>query len=344
MTVPAEKYSITSLPIHQVIEDMGRVTGGQVRIDTNYYTLELPAAVGRGTVSGIDFGYGFGMINYRCTFHQDTEIAFDLQQVHPLKFLYAHKGHFAHRFAAHGEQQVVKTFQNLMVASVRHNGHVLLFEAGVEVSICSVEINRSQFHRRFAHYFEDDGQLFRTLIFDVLATQEFVYAGDYALTLADHVETVLNFPEEGMIRSMFYEGKAYEILVDQWLQYVEDEDRNFDKKLLRRAVVEKIKTCLGYVKDNLNKDLSVPALAERTGLSPSELQQGFQHLTGMTVNSYVREQKLTAGLELLKSGGYNVSETLYMVGFSSLSYFSRKFKERWGVSPSAYMRRNAKEK
>jgi len=331
------------MPIHEVIRDLGKETGGSIREDANYYTLELPPPVGEGTISGIDFGFGFGMINYRCTFLVDTEISFELSRVQPLKFLYAHGGGFSHRFAVETERHQVDAFQNLVVASGQQNGHVLYFRAGVEVSVCSVEVDRRRFCKRFIGYFGEEEAVFRDLLFDVEATRQFIYEGDYALTIADHVETVLDFPRGGVIRSMFFEGKAYEILVDQWLQYVEDRERTKEKRTLRRATVERIKQSLDYIDLHLAADLSVSALVAHTGLTTAQLQQGFQHLTGMTVNNYVRERKLVSGMELLKTGKHNVSEAMHAVGFSSLSYFSRKFKERWGVSASLIGRVGALE-
>ena len=337
------RFEVKSLPIADVLTDLARESGGTVYKDANYFTLDLPARIGSGTISGIDFGYGFGMINYRCNFLVDTEISFHLDQVHPLKFMYAHEGSFEHQFAVESERHHIRTYQNLMVASERQNGHILHFRAGVPISVCSVEIARKDFSRRFTEYFADDEGVFRDLIFDVEAEHRFLYEGEYVISIADHVEVVLNFPGRGVTRSLCYEGRSYGILVDQWLQYVEDQTRLQDKMLLRRATVERVKALLAYVKDNLADDLNVSSLARRAELTNGELQRTVRHLTGMSVNSYVREQKLLTSMALLRSGRYNVSETLYRVGFSSQSYFSRKFKERWGVVPSLIGRQREEE-
>ncbi|MFP3940020.1 MAG: two-component regulator propeller domain-containing protein [Thermoanaerobaculia bacterium] len=50
----------------------------------------------------------------------------------------------------------------------------------------------------------------------------------------------------------------------------------------------------------------------------------------------IREERLARAAELLRTGEGTVSEVAYAVGFGSLAAFSRRFRERYGVPPSAY--------
>ena len=49
-----------------------------------------------------------------------------------------------------------------------------------------------------------------------------------------------------------------------------------------------------------------------------------------------------AAYELLDSGEYTVADVSDMTGFSSVPYFRQRFKEKYGMSPSDYMRRKRK--
>ena len=332
------RHRVKSLPVIEVIQDLAQATGGYVWKDGNYHVLTLPEAIGEGTVSGIDFGHGLGMINYACTFNVDTEISFDLSHVHPLKFMYVSQGRLEHRFAVEADRRMVNTYQNLVVASEEMNGHVLYFYAKEPVSMCSIEIDRVRFCKRFKGKFAGEELTFRDLLLDTTGVKRFCYEGEYALAISKHTDEVLALELTGVLRSMFLEGKSYNILVDQWEQYLEDQARHTGRRMLRTASLERIRETVDFIPRNLTESLDVASLAERVDLNEAELQQGIRHLTEMSVNQFVREQRLVKALELLKSGEHNVSETLYLVGFSSLSYFSRKFKERWGLSPSMLRR------
>ena len=69
----------------------------------------------------------------------------------------------------------------------------------------------------------------------------------------------------------------------------------------------------------------------------NKLQEGFQSIFGKTVNEYIRDVRLTRALNILLAGNKNVSEVVYELGLSSRSYFSKIFKEKYGVSPGKYL-------
>ncbi|MBQ2750587.1 MAG: helix-turn-helix transcriptional regulator [Clostridia bacterium] len=56
----------------------------------------------------------------------------------------------------------------------------------------------------------------------------------------------------------------------------------------------------------------------------------------MTPSRYVAKLRLERGAELLGSGQYNVTEVAALCGYDNIYYFSRCFKEAYGVPPSLY--------
>ena len=61
----------------------------------------------------------------------------------------------------------------------------------------------------------------------------------------------------------------------------------------------------------------------------------FRSKTSRSISNYIRFYRLNYAQELLKKGEKNVSEIAYDSGFSSLSYFSKSFKDEFGYSPNA---------
>jgi len=89
-------------------------------------------------------------------------------------------------------------------------------------------------------------------------------------------------------------------------------------------------------KDMDNPELNVKGLSEKMGMSHTNLYRKIKALTGQTATEFVRTIRLKRAAQLLKAGQLNVSEVMYMVGFSHRSYFTQSFKAMYGVSPKEY--------
>jgi len=83
-------------------------------------------------------------------------------------------------------------------------------------------------------------------------------------------------------------------------------------------------------------DLGVEHLCEAVSLSRSQLHRKLQAITGQSATEFIRSVRLRRAAHLLAQQQGNVSEIAYSVGFDNLSYFSRTFKEQYGLSPSEY--------
>ncbi len=82
-----------------------------------------------------------------------------------------------------------------------------------------------------------------------------------------------------------------------------------------------------------NENFGVSELAEAVGMSRSNLLRKIKKETGLSASQYIRNVRLQAGMELLRSEEFNVSEVGYKVGFSSTSYFIKCFREVYGYPP-----------
>ena len=84
-----------------------------------------------------------------------------------------------------------------------------------------------------------------------------------------------------------------------------------------------------------DETFSVHVLARELLLSRSQVHRKIKALTGMSTAIYIRHIRLQKAKVLLDSGDLTISEIAYQVGFNSLSYFSKSYKDTFGVSPSA---------
>lgn len=86
-----------------------------------------------------------------------------------------------------------------------------------------------------------------------------------------------------------------------------------------------------------DSDLNVQKLGEISGYHPKQIYRRIKVLTGHTAIDYIKSIRLKKAAMLLKQKKFSVAEVMYMVGFSSYSYFSKCFSEKYGKTPKVYM-------
>ncbi len=92
-----------------------------------------------------------------------------------------------------------------------------------------------------------------------------------------------------------------------------------------------------YVKTHYgDPGLSLTQIAEYALVNPNYLSGVFREQTGQTVRQCITRCRLDEACALLRSTGLKVSEIGVRVGFDSAKYFTRLFKNQFGVSPQAY--------
>lgn len=77
---------------------------------------------------------------------------------------------------------------------------------------------------------------------------------------------------------------------------------------------------------------------ELSSFSPPVIIAYFKKFTGKTVNEYIRTTKINRACDFLKKSDISIIELSNMLGYTSLSHFSRVFKAHTGMTPGAYRR------
>ncbi len=89
-----------------------------------------------------------------------------------------------------------------------------------------------------------------------------------------------------------------------------------------------------------NSTFGVEDLAREIGMSRTQLFRKMRALINQSPQDFVRDFRLKRAAQLLQKKAGNVSEIAYQVGFNNLSYFTKRFKELFGQTPSEYSERS----
>jgi len=91
------------------------------------------------------------------------------------------------------------------------------------------------------------------------------------------------------------------------------------------------------VSERINDEaLSVQELGNEVGMSRVQLYRKVKLLTGLSPVELIRGMRLDYAAFLLRQHDFNVAEVAFMSGFRDKDYFSKQFRERFEVTPSAY--------
>ncbi|WP_026449673.1 helix-turn-helix domain-containing protein [Aequorivita capsosiphonis] len=330
---------VNSLPLKDVIRDIAKLFNITYTENCGEYLLELPPSVGKGSIRGINFEGGLGLIQYDCLFKEDMEINFVINHVHPLKFLYTIEGLLLHRFENEENLHKIEQYQSAIVASSKQNGHVLFFNANQKTNVNSLEIDRKEFQSKMECDINSLDDELEILFKDIKGDGAFYYNGNYSLGIAEILNEMLEFTAESFTRKLFLEGMAYQILTEQILQYQDDQMDENSRMLLRSSELKQIHHISNLIESNISDIPSVENLAKESGLNVNKLQAGFKKLYGTTVNNFVQMKRLEAAYNLLTKTDLSISEIVNAIGLSSKSYFSKIFKEKHSISPSEFRKK-----
>ena len=88
----------------------------------------------------------------------------------------------------------------------------------------------------------------------------------------------------------------------------------------------------------IDSDYSVDALASDLCMSRANLHRKMRAIIGQTPTDFIRNQRLERAAHLLRTTSHSVNEISNLVGFSYASYFTKCFKEKYGVLPKDYVK------
>lgn len=97
------------------------------------------------------------------------------------------------------------------------------------------------------------------------------------------------------------------------------------------------KAFLSCLEDNLdNGEVTAEDIAAALHISRSTLFERCRTLLGTAPTEYLRELRLRKAAEMIREGGYSISQIAYRTGFNDSHYFSKAFRKRFGKTPTEY--------
>lgn len=101
----------------------------------------------------------------------------------------------------------------------------------------------------------------------------------------------------------------------------------------KNPLIEKTKN---YIFQNLHSDIRIGEIGHKAGVSPAYLSDLFRRVEGITIQQYIRREKVRLAENLLRYSEYEVKDIASYLSFCSQSHLGRVFKEETGMTPTKY--------
>ena len=116
-----------------------------------------------------------------------------------------------------------------------------------------------------------------------------------------------------------------------------------EHELKRTVGNDFVTTVQEYIQNNYMNEVKLATIAQMLSVSQEHLSRVFKQETGIGFKDYLVKFRLQKAEDMLKhEPGRAVSEVAYACGFNDGNYFSYKFKEAYGVSPTGIRRKKEK--
>ena len=104
---------------------------------------------------------------------------------------------------------------------------------------------------------------------------------------------------------------------------------------LAPAVLRRV---LDFIETHLDQPLTLAVLAQEAALSEFHFARMFRHTTGAAPHQFVMQRRMARAHALLARPDLTLTEIAFQCGFHSSAHFSHRFRQVYGMTPSACRR------
>jgi len=323
----------------EMIQELAKRLRVKVQSNGAESFLNIPKRMGEGTIWGIDFLDGVGLLKFDCELKNDLLIYYNGGVKQPARFIFCIEGEFIHTLDPDNFRYKLMAMVGSIASSTNSNYQLFSIPPRRKVKYFSIEIEREKFYPKIEKEIDSIPEKLANVFKDLKNREHFLYQADYSLNISEGLTSISENEYEGMVRRIFLESKTLDLLWMQIKQYKDDINPISQQKVLRKVDLQLILTAKKILLADLKNPPDIKQLANQIGTNTTKLKQGFKKMFGKTVGTFIRDERLNKAKMLLAEENKSVKEIATELGYANKSAFSKRFKEKFGVLPSTFMKR-----
>lgn len=291
--------------------------------------LHLDAPLCSGQISVVPISENIYFLDFDIVCSRDYSFAMFGGNFRVINFLYCLEGDIQQGFLNEKSTNTISQYNSAIVKTQAKEGLVLNFKKDKRIKFSNISV------------FEEDNLLvendYLEKVFSIFTENNKVHINPYHIKLAEQLDDFHKIKGEGLIPKLQKDAVVMMLLAEMI------KDFQFKKEHALPAATQLSIREIGLIRElaeNITqfpeKEYSINKLMLETGLSAAKLQEGFKLISNFTVTEFIRNARLDKAEELIRTTDLTISEVVYTIGFSSRSYFSKIFKQKYNCSPKYY--------
>lgn len=331
----AKKITIEHYTAEGFISEIAEDFGLSLEKEEREFCVSLASTFGRGYIKGYDFDHGLSVFEFDCSLEENLKISFKKNSVQPLILLFNREEPLI--LYKNKDAIEVRYLECIMSCNGLHEESTIELISNQSACFLALIIDRKSFEEKITDFVSSMDDKLESIFRDVNGVNPFFGKWHYSLDIAKFMEEFTSCEHTDFMKHIYLEGKSYEILTHFFMQFLDDLSNPSNRTILRQRTVEKIEEASTIIENELEALGSILSIAKKVGLNQNTLQEGFKKLYKKSVNQYIKDKRLDKAKDLMENTDLNITEITYKLGINSRSYFSKLFKERYGMAPKEYI-------
>ena len=331
------KFKIKNPWTANIVDLLAKQLATEVAEDCQRKSISIPAKYGKGVILSYTISDAIDALLFSGELKNKWELQFNKLDQAPVSFFTAAKGAFScnHSHKKVEELSLEPLQSAIYVAPVRGQ-RTWAFPKGQNILFLALNIRKQVFFQDINCETLDVSEELLGVLTDLRGKQNFRFDDIFYLPIVDALSEIREQQDNGLLHSTFASSKLYEIMFLQLQQYQQKDHRAYGKTTKPDQGVALVRNAESILMSRIQDPPTIPELAKMVGINQQALKKGFKQLYGTTIRQYLNKERLKQAEVLIMNGQMKLREVALEVGYSNPSHFSRRFKEKYGVSPKYY--------
>lgn len=295
--------------------------------------LVLNNNIGQGSIASFDIMPGLSVLTYDIRFKDEVVFEEAESNWHTVHFIYCLEGYWFHKFNDEEGTVKISNMQNIVIQGLPGKSNFIRIPPNVNLKFSIISITANHLVKNPSPRAEYLTQTLKEVLEIVDDGETYKYFGEINMSIAEHAKFLIHNNGFDTVGRLIAEASILKTLASQLQSLQESKESPYRTSILTVEELEKLVGLNGFISKNMSRKITISELALESGLSPKKIQAGMRHLYGESVNVFLKNVKLEYAKDLLENTDRSISEVSYDIGINSRSYFSKIFKERFGILP-----------